>query len=237
MRRSLTPVVFLPGFAATARHWDRVIAALPAGRFEPLALDLAQANPLTPDGITELVGEHAAERVVLVGYSMGGRLALHAALAIGERVERLVLVSTSAGIEKASERAARRAADEALAAAIEARSISSFVERWAALPLFANDPDWVRGEVAADELRCTPTHLAACLRHLGPGAMAPMWERLHELRMPVAVIAGADDEVYAAIGSRLADRIGDATFTAVPHVGHRVALQAPSAVVEALEGG
>src|ERR1039458_4989136 len=103
------PVVLLPGFAGTARHWDRVIAELPEGRCARVALTLADADPLTPDGVTRLVcGAIAAEPAILVGYSMGGRLALHVALAIPDPIVRLVLVSASAGIEDPRQREARR---------------------------------------------------------------------------------------------------------------------------------
>jgi 2-succinyl-6-hydroxy-2,4-cyclohexadiene-1-carboxylate synthase len=231
------PVVFLHGFAATASHWDRVIDALPAGRFTPIPLNLTDADPLSADGVTRLVHESVADPFVLAGYSMGGRLALHTALKIPERVTRLVLISTSAGIEDDGERAARAAADEALAEGIERGSISSFVERWRAVPLFASDPDWVHAEVAADERRCTPAQLAASLRALGSGTIAPMWERLRELSMPVAVLAGEEDAVYADLGRRLAAAISDARFQLVPSAGHRVALQAPRAVVRALDDG
>lgn len=232
-----TPVVFLHGFAATARHWDRVIAALPRARFTPVALNVIDADPLTPDGVARLVGECTEGQFVLAGYSMGGRLALHTALAAGERVERLVLISTSAGIEDAGERIVRRAADDALAEQIERESIAAFIERWRAVPLFACDPDWVKAEVADDERRCSSAQLAACVRNLGAGAMTPMWGRLHELRMPVAVLAGEQDATYESIGRRLAAGIADSTFRAVSGVGHRLALEAPGAVVDALAGG
>ena len=229
-----TRLILLHGFAGTARHWDRVIAALPPGRFEPLALELADARPLSADGVADLVAARGGERFVMAGYSMGGRLALHAALALPERVARLVLLSTSAGIEDPDERAARAAADGALAAAIERSSIEDFIERWASVALFAGDPGWLREEVAEDERRCTPVALAATLRGLGVAAMAPMWERLGELEMPVALLAGERDERYVALGRRLADAITGARLTVVPGAGHRLALEAPVAVAGAL---
>jgi 2-succinyl-6-hydroxy-2,4-cyclohexadiene-1-carboxylate synthase len=229
-----TPVVFLHGFAASPRHWDRVVAALPADRHAPIALNLTDADPLSPDGVADLVANSTGGDFKLVGYSMGGRLALHAALAMPERVTSLVLISTSAGIADEDERAARRAADDALADEIQRGSISSFIERWRAVELFAGDPDWVKEEVAADERRCAPAHLAACLRGLGAGAMAPMWERLGELRMPVSVLAGELDLAYAQIGRRLAALTENSTFSALPGVGHRVALAAPEAVAAAI---
>jgi 2-succinyl-6-hydroxy-2,4-cyclohexadiene-1-carboxylate synthase len=226
----------LHGFATTARHWDRVIAALPPGRYAPLALNLTDADVLTPDGVASLVAARTDEPCILVGYSMGGRLALHTSLQIPDRVARLVLISTTAGIEDRAEHAARRAADDQLADEIEHGSISSFVARWRELPLFAQDPAWVHDEVADDERRCTATQLAGMLRGLGVGAMAPMWDRLGDLRMPVAILAGEQDAAYVALGRRLAASIGNATFRSVPGAGHRVALQSPAAVVSALTG-
>jgi 2-succinyl-6-hydroxy-2,4-cyclohexadiene-1-carboxylate synthase len=229
-----TPVVFLHGFAATARHWDRVVGALAPGRFTPHALNLADAGQPTPDGVTKLVQASCDERFVLVGYSMGGRLALHTALALPERVSRLVLLSASPGIGDAAERDRRRRSDDALAAEIDLGPIDAFVERWSAVSLFATDPDWVKQEIVADERRCSPAQLAACLRHLGVGAMEPMWERLGELRMTVALVVGAQDATYVETARRMATIIEHATLTVVPAVGHRVALQAPEAVVDAL---
>jgi len=100
-----------------------VIESLPPERFEPITPEIADARPLTPDGIAALVAASTGERFALVGYSMGGRLALHTALAMPERVSRLVLVSTGAGIEDPAARAARRTADETLAESIERGSI------------------------------------------------------------------------------------------------------------------
>jgi 2-succinyl-6-hydroxy-2,4-cyclohexadiene-1-carboxylate synthase len=229
-----TPVILLHGFAGTGRHWERVVAALPGGRCEPLALELADGDPIGPDGVTELIAARAPERFVLGGYSMGGRVALHVALALRERVSRLVLVSASAGLEDEAARAQRRAADGALAAEIERRGVGWFVTRWRGVPLFAGDPAWVAEEVAEDERRCTPAALAASLRAFGPGTMAPMWDRLGELAMPVAVLAGARDARYVAEGRRLAASIRGATLEVVAGAGHRLALEAPAAVARAL---
>ena len=230
------PVVFLHGFAGTASHWSGVIECLPPERFEPIALDIAAAEPLTPDGVAALVAASTTETFALVGYSMGGRLALHVALAMPERISRLVLVSTSAGISDPHERAVRQATDDALAESIEQDSIDSFIERWAATPLFAKDPDWVREVVAADERRCDTATLAACLRRLGQGAMEPTWERLGELTMPTAILAGERDGVYVAAAERLAASIPGSRTVLVRGVGHRVALEAPLAVAGALGG-
>src|ERR1700678_3707912 len=115
-------VVLLHGFGATPRAWDGVIAALDRERYRPLALDLPghgaaadSERPITFASCVAAVLEAAPERFVLAGYSLGGRVALHVALAAPERVARLVLVSSTAGIEDEQQRAERRGADHALA--------------------------------------------------------------------------------------------------------------------------
>jgi len=227
-------VVFLHGFAGSARHFSHVIESLPPERFEAIALEIADARPLTPDGVAALVGASTREPFALVGYSMGGRLALHIALAMPERVSRLVLVSTGAGIEDPAARAARRAADEALAASVEGGPIEAFSERWSATPLFAQDPQWVRDEVAAEQRRCDPRTLAACLRALGQAAFEPMWDRLGELSMPTAILAGERDHAYVAAAERMAAAIPASRLIIVRGAGHRLALEAPVAVAGAL---
>jgi 2-succinyl-6-hydroxy-2,4-cyclohexadiene-1-carboxylate synthase len=230
------PVVFLHGFAGTSRHFSRVIESLPPERFEAIAPEIADARPLTPDGVAALVAASTTERFALVGYSMGGRLALHTALAMPERVIRLVLVSTGAGIEDPAARAARRAADETLAASIERGSIEAFVERWSAVALFAQDPQWVKDEVAAEERLGDPQTLAACLRALGQAAFEPMWERLGELSMPTAILAGERDGAYVEAAERMAAAIPGSRLIVVRGAGHRLALEAPVAVAGALGG-
>ncbi len=128
----------------------------------------------------------APARFTLCGYSLGGRVALHVALAAPERVARLVLVSTTAGIEDASERAERSVSDHRLADELEpgVRRFDSFIERWRTQPLFAGDPPEVGALARDDQRRNRPDALAAVLRGLGTGEMQPQWERLADLRCP-----------------------------------------------------
>jgi 2-succinyl-6-hydroxy-2,4-cyclohexadiene-1-carboxylate synthase len=231
--------VLLHGFAGTGASWEPVIAAL-GERYRALAPDLrghGAAAARRPIGFAECVADVAAlvpARFALAGYSMGARLALHVALAHPDRVARLVLVSATAGIADSVERDARRADDEALAARIEAEPIEAFAERWGRQPLFRGQAPAVVERARADRLRNDPAGLAAALRGIGTGVMAPLWDRLAELRMPASVIVGERDAKFRKLGERLVAALPDAELLVVPRVGHAVHLEAPTLVAAAL---
>jgi 2-succinyl-6-hydroxy-2,4-cyclohexadiene-1-carboxylate synthase len=178
----------------------------------------------------------AREPFVLAGYSMGGRIALHAALGLGERVRRLVLVGASPGLADPAERAARRREDEALAARLVAGSLEAFLREWAALPLFAGMPRGVAEQADADRRRNTAAGLAAALRGLGTGVMPSLWERLPGLAVPVTLVVGARDAKFRAIAERMAAALPDARVVVAEGAGHAVQLEAPDVVAAAVAG-
>jgi 2-succinyl-6-hydroxy-2,4-cyclohexadiene-1-carboxylate synthase len=233
-------VVLLHGFAGTGRAWDAVVERLDRERYTPLAPDLRghgtarDARPIHFDAVVADVLAAAPPRFALCGYSMGGRIALHVALAAPHRIERLVLVATTAGIEDEAERAARREADERLARFAETATIEQFAERWMAQPLFAETPPQAARIWRDDLLRNDPNALAAVLRGLGAGAMAPLWDRLPELTMPTAVVAGERDPKYVTLAERLAAGVRDATRVVVPGAGHGLPREAPDAIAAAI---
>jgi 2-succinyl-6-hydroxy-2,4-cyclohexadiene-1-carboxylate synthase len=232
-------VVLLHGFAGTGRAWDGVIGRL-AG-YTALAPDLRghgaarDARPISFAACAADVLAAAPARFVLCGYSMGGRIALHVALAAPERVERLVLVATTAGTEDRAKRAERLAHDNRLASFTENETIEEFAERWASQPLFAGTPPEAARVWREDMLRNDPRALAAALRGIGPGAMAPLWDRLPELAMPATVLAGERDERYVALGERLAAALPRGELVVVPGAGHGLPREAPAAIAAAIE--
>jgi 2-succinyl-6-hydroxy-2,4-cyclohexadiene-1-carboxylate synthase len=237
-------LVLLHGFTQTGASWDRVRAALaartePTERYRPLAPDIrghgeaGARRPVTLAVVTDDVLAAVPGPFALAGYSMGGRIALHVALAAPERVQRLVLVGGSPGLADRAERAARRRADEQLAADIERARIEEFARRWAETPVLAGLPPDVAAAVHADRLRSTPEGLAAALRGLGTGALPSLWDRLGELAMPITLIVGERDEKFRAIAADMAERLPDGRLEVVAGAGHAVHLEAP-AVVAAL---
>lgn len=172
----------------------------------------------------------------LVGYSMGGRIALHTALAVPALVERLVLIGASPGLADPAERADRRRADEALADRIEAIGVEAFATEWGAQPLFAGQDPRVAAAAHADRLRNTASGLAAALRGLGTGVMEPLWDRLGELSIPVTLMVGERDGKFRAIAEQMAPAIADCRVELVAGAGHAVQLERPEAVAAAIAG-
>jgi len=233
-------LVLLHGFSQTGASWDPVRAALRAAPDPVLAPDLrghGAASAVRPVSLSAVLADLdalLAAGAALAGYSMGGRIALHSALAHPGRLARLVLIGASPGLADPAERAARRAADEALAARVEAGSIEAFADAWGALGLWAGQPPAVAAAARADRLANDPAGLAAALRGVGTGAMEPLWGRLGELTMPAAVLAGERDPKFAALARRLAAGLPRATLRIVPGAGHALPLEAPDEVAAAI---
>jgi 2-succinyl-6-hydroxy-2,4-cyclohexadiene-1-carboxylate synthase len=180
--------------------------------------------------LIELLDQLAFDDVAVLGYSMGGRLALHLALEAPERVWALVLESASPGITDAKERYARVESDNALADDIERFGIEAFVDRWQAQPLFASQSR-LSAEVferqREQRLASPPEGLANSLRGMGTGRQEYLAPRLGELTMPVLLLAGALDERYAALAASMAASIADATVEIIPDAGHAAHLEQP----------
>ena len=232
-------IVLLHGFGGTRRAWDGVLDALDAPeRYLPLALDLPGHGrrrdgepPITFAGCVEHVLGGRPERFVLCGYSMGGRVALQVALAAPERVARLVLVSTTAGIEDPAERARRRAADRAARRAssrrIRSRTSSSAGARSRCSPRTRRG-----GRAGARRSSPQPARRPgrACCAASARGEMEPLWDRLGELTMPVTVLVGERDEKFRALGERMAEPLPRRPSSWSLPGGHDLPLESPAAL-------
>lgn len=232
-------LVLLHGFTHTGRSWDGVVAAL-GERYRPIAPDIrghgsaSDRTPVSLEGVIADLDRLESSPITLAGYSMGGRIALHYALARPERVTRLVLIGASPGIADDVEREARRRADEQLASDIERMTIEQSAERWAQTPVLSGQPPAVAAQAHADRLRNSPAGLALALRALGTGAIPSLWGRLGELSMPVALVVGERDQKFRAIAEQMSRAIPDARLGVIPDAGHAVHLEAPAAVARVL---
>ena len=201
------PVTLLHGFTQNGRSWQEVISKMPEGwmwvvpglrghgetRTRPGA-------PCTMDACTgdlEMLWDHLGiQRTHLVGYSMGGRLALHIAARRPQRILSLLTIGAHAGLDVEA-REGRRRGDEALAQRIETDGLGAFVNYWSSLPLFAGlerrGPSFV-AQVRAERMSNHVTGLADSLRGMGAGAMEPVWEDLARVPFPCTFVAGQLDQ-------------------------------------------
>lgn len=243
------PVVLaLHGFGGSGASWDAV-AAEAGESLRIVAPDLrghgaaANRRPVDLDGtLDDLVAEleeaaagSASGRATVAGYSLGGRVGLHLALARPELVERVVLISSTSGIEDEGERAARRDADEAQAARLERDGLEAFADRWAELPLWDGDPPAARAAQRDALAAGDAAGLAAALRGLGAGAVPAVGPRLQALAAPLTVVVGSRDRRYRAIGARVLGLAAQpAGEVVVADAGHGLLREAPAAVAAAL---
>jgi 2-succinyl-6-hydroxy-2,4-cyclohexadiene-1-carboxylate synthase len=236
-------LVLAHGFTQTGRCWGAVAEDL-ATDHRLVLVDLPGHGGSAPVGADLCAGAGllvaAGGRGCYVGYSMGARFCLHAALPHPEAVSSLVLVSGTAGIEDPVERRTRRLADEELADELApasggppAASVEDFLRRWLAQPIFAGLDE--RATAFAERARNSPAGLASSLRRAGTGTQQPLWERLGELEMPVLAITGELDEKFTELGRRMVRAIGpNASSTVVAGAGHAPHLERPTEVAAAI---
>jgi 2-succinyl-6-hydroxy-2,4-cyclohexadiene-1-carboxylate synthase len=245
-------VLLLHGFAGSSADWDLVADALAASGFRAVAVDLpGHGGTAAPAGtpvsrfsaaetaldLLDLLDQLEVTRAHWVGYSMGGRLALAAALDHPERVETLTLESTAPGFADDRERADRVRSDEALAASIESRGVDWFAESWESLPIFASQralSDAIRAELAARRRRNDAAGLSLSLRAIGQGALPYAGDRLSGFPRPVLLVTGDLDTKYVELAAAMAARIPIPLHLVVPGAGHNVHLEQPAWFVRSL---
>jgi 2-succinyl-6-hydroxy-2,4-cyclohexadiene-1-carboxylate synthase len=235
-------LVLLHGFGGTHRAWDPVLPELDHERYSALIPDLrghgtkSGVRPVSFEGCVGDVLAAAPDEFVLCGYSLGGRVAQQVALAAPERVTRLVLVSTSAGIADPGVRAERIAEDERFADELEQMTIAEYADRWMAQPLFAGTPPESARWWREDLLRNDPVGLAAALRGIGGGHMEPFWDRVGELTMPVTVVVGSRDEKFVAFAEEYRRRLPRGEVHVVEGGGHGLPREAPAELAALIQG-
>lgn len=235
------PLLLLHGFSGAATTWDAVAEEL-ADDFQLVAIDLLGhgASDVPPElpsyrmesvaaDICDLLRQLGLEKPNLLGYSMGGRLALFLALRYPTRICSLILESASPGLADERAQAQRRQHDHDLADKIEARGILWFVDYWERLPLWASQSDeQIKGQ-RKQRLANNPLGLANCLRAMGTGAQPNLWGALASLAAPTCLIVGERDAKFRQINQAMRAAMPQARVPIIPAAGHNTHLENPAA--------
>jgi 2-succinyl-6-hydroxy-2,4-cyclohexadiene-1-carboxylate synthase len=227
---------FVHGFTQTSQSWKPLLSHLRT----PLCSQLIDApgHGLSHDGARTLweSGHDIIEAMhtgILVGYSMGARMCLHAALLDSAKITSLILISGTAGIRSDEERTQRDDTDHELADRIVAIGVEAFISEWLQQPLFASLP--VDDSDIADRLRNTSEGLAASLRCAGTGTQSPLWDELHKITVPVLLIVGSRDTKFVLLAQEMHANLPNSTLSIVPEAGHSVHLEKPLQVAAEID--
>ena len=244
------PLVLLHGFTGSARGWGSLLDVL-ANSFHVIALDmLGHGQSDGPSEPARYSIEHCradiiavlqesgiqAGEAILLGYSMGGRIALYTAFSGYFRA--LILESASPGIADPTEREQRRKSDSALADRIEREGIAAFVHYWERLPLFASQEALSPEQQEAlhqQRLHNTAQGLANSLRGVGTGTQPVLHDALPKLALPVLLLTGELDKKFCAIAQDMKFQLLHAQWAVVPGAGHTIHLEQPEQFVQLVE--
>ncbi len=235
-------LVLLHGFTGSTKTWQHVVKALPKS-VRCIMIDLVgHGQTSAPENVEcysmahqintlhQLLQQLQLERFTLLGYSMGGRVALSYAVKYPDHIEQLVLESASPGLKSEEERAARKQADEALAEKILANGIASFVDKWENIALFASQKqlsEAVQKEIRTERLQQCEIGLANSLRGMGTGVMPNLWDDLATLPMPATLLTGALDEKFVTLNEKMQNLLTHAKHLTIPAVGHAIHVENP----------
>lgn len=231
------PILYLHGFMGSGKVWLPIMENFNEQAFQ-IAPDLpghghtgAALEALDFDSLAEelisLTSEKFSRPPILVGYSMGGRIALYTALKYPAHFSALVLESATAGISSETDRAARLQLDQARAAQLRQVDMPTFLTEWYRQPIYASlahRPELIE-QIIHKKSDGNRDHLAEAVVRLSPGLQSPLWDRLATWSKPTLIIAGQLDDKYLELAFRMSQRLNNSLLTIVPRAGHIVHLE------------
>jgi 2-succinyl-6-hydroxy-2,4-cyclohexadiene-1-carboxylate synthase len=241
-------LLFLHGFMGCRHDFDVLVGKLEK-RFCCITVDLpghGQTKVLEPEngyrideiatGLVELLQRLDLSPCHLMGYSMGGRLALYLACRFPAPFQSVLLESASPGLATEPARMQRQQRDEQLAIVLETGSWPSFLDQWYQQSLFAplrQHPDF--GKLLYQRAQNDPVQLAKVLRGLGTGTQPSLWEDLSHIEIPIRLVAGELDTKFVNINREMTHFCKNVQISVVANSGHTVHFEQPQALVEILE--
>lgn len=245
--KNKTPIVFLHGFTGASSDWGFAMENI-SDEYFPIAIDLpghgeTEVSDLTNDYtidsinnvISTIIEKLQISKVVLLGYSMGGRAALSFAVQNPSRIKALILESTTAGIENVDERNQRLLTDIELAEKIENIGVEAFIKYWIGLPLFESLKSVPQKEyqiIIKKKLINDKKGLANSLRGFSTGKMVSLWNRLDDVSYFTLLITGSLDKKYERIALQMKKRLPHSEHRIVVDSGHNVHLENPKEFIK-----
>lgn len=186
-------------------------------------------------GLLDAAIRTSAQPVDLLAYSMGARIALHYLVSrTPDNLRSAILIGVSPGLDGDDERRQRFDADRRWAALLRRAGVVAFRQKWTRQPLLASrlDPQSPLGQqIEAARIGQDPWGLAACIEGMSPGRVPSLWHAIPSIRVPLTLVAGADDQKFLAIHRRMREGLGSCRLEVVADAGHAVHLDNPAALV------
>lgn len=219
----------LHGAVGRAADWRAYAASLPSALGGVRRLDLWRfldccPMPLEEFGAT-LAGEitRADPAPVLVGYSMGGRLALHALRARPDLWKAAIIISAHPGLSDEAERVERREKDAEWSALALKGEWAEFLQRWETQAVIA-----AAGEMPDRyPLKDRRASIARSFIDWSLGAQADLSKGLIGVTCPVLWLTGERDGKFTELARNVVPDIPRAEHIVVPGCGHRVPWEKP----------
>ncbi len=243
-------ILFLHGFSGCSNDWSKIFSLL-GSEFQLIAIDLPgfgkSGKPRTDKFyrteflirlIDEILYDLQLTGVILVGYSMGGRLALNFGLRHPQKVKALILESSSPGIKNKAEQQSRIESDAELISFININSLHDFFTFWQNLSLFAtqkNLPKKKQQVILTDKIKSnSKIGLIKSLENFGQGKMESLWDDLSKLKIPTLLLSGAFDTKYASIQRQMGKLLPNSSHKIIESAGHNLHLEKPEDFVNLL---
>ncbi|MCH7573778.1 MAG: 2-succinyl-6-hydroxy-2,4-cyclohexadiene-1-carboxylate synthase [Candidatus Marinimicrobia bacterium] len=236
---SLPAVVLLHGFMGSLADWDDLRQRLrPAWRTVAIDLPGHGQSPLDPgddfqqtlERLESWLRQSGLEKAHLLGYSMGGRLALGLALRAPQLLASLILESVSPGLESDGAIRERQAQEAAWAQAMTADK-GAFLADWNRGSLFsrqaARNPQAARA-IHSRRLDHDPRGWADALKAFGLGYQPNLWSQLPHLDLPVLLLSGREDEKFTHMANRMAGLLPGGRKAVISDAGHAAHLEQPA---------
>jgi 2-succinyl-6-hydroxy-2,4-cyclohexadiene-1-carboxylate synthase len=202
---------------------------LPGHGQTKVAQDSDYQMPNVAQALIELLVELNIKQCILVGYSLGGRIALYLAIHFPQYFRGVILESASPGLSNQQERDRRIVQDYQLAAQLESLDLADFIQQWYSQPLFASfvqHPDYQ--QAIARRLDNDPYKLAKSLRFIGLGTQPNLWNSLEKLQLPLLLMVGELDTKFVMINQMMAQSYPQANLQIVNGAGHNVHFEDPA---------